>query len=103
MLYFPVEENTFTQNIKNLVICYKVFYTYIALIVMYVIYSCHVWRHSSFQQPLHVDKIYLDARHTLAGSPAWFTSIAGLQSQFNHNAEILPDALAPSAFDKVNL
>lgn len=63
-------------------------------LVMYVIHSCPVWRHCSFQQPFGVGIIHLDARHTLTGSPAWFTSVAGLQSQFHHNAEILPDALA---------
>lgn len=87
-----MEENTFPQNITNLVICYKIFNTYIAF-VMYGIYSCHVWRHSSFQQPFDVGIIHLDARHRLAGSPAWFTSLAGLQSQFHHNAENMPDAL----------
>lgn len=64
---------------------------YIAL-VTYVIHSCHVWRHSSFQQPFDVGIIHLEARHTFAGSPAWFSSVAGLQS--HHTAEILSDALA---------
>lgn len=46
-----------------------------------------------FQQPFDVGIIHLHARYALAGDPAWFTSVAGLQSQFHHNAEILPDAL----------
>lgn len=62
---------------------------------MYVIHSCHVWRHSGFQQPFDVGIIHLDAMHTLAGSPPWFTSVQAFSlSYFHHSAEILPDESA---------